>query len=279
MPPQPIRMLLPFAASVDLAGFEGALDAIASGFPGDIGVVVKVFPAGDRVARNESRVLPAASTIKLPILVHLLERVGAAELTLDDRIPIPKEPRVEGSSGVLQELASVRELSVRDLATLMIAVSDNRATNLLLDRLGGTEPVQASIARWRLSETRLARRMMDFEAARAGRENLTSARDLAELLERLNAGGLVGADETRFALDTLGLAQDIAALRRGIPDGVAVEHKTGDLPGGIANDAGIVRAPAGAVIVSAMSRGPSVAAGYDAIAGIARALWAHLGPR
>jgi beta-lactamase class A len=264
---------------VDLAGFERALDDIASGFPGDLGVVVQLLPGGDRVARNESRVFPAASTIKLPILVHLLERVGASELTLEDRVPIPREPRVEGSSGVLQELDSIRELSVRDLATLMIAVSDNRATNLLLDRLGGTDAVQASIARWRLSETRLARRMMDFEAARAGRENFTSARDLAHLLERLDAGGLVGVAETRFALQTLGLAQDIAALRRGIPDGFAVEHKTGDLPGGIANDAGIVRVPAGAVIVSAMSRGASIAAGYDAIAAIARALWAAVGPR
>jgi beta-lactamase class A len=252
------------------------LDDIVSAFPGEMGAVVKMLPDGEAVMRAETRVWPAASTIKVPILVHLLQRAAAGSFDLEERLPIPKGPRVEGSSGVLQELESVHALSVRDLATLMIVVSDNLATNVLLDRLGGPAAVQESVESWRLPDTRIQRRMMDFEAARRGRENLTTPRDLAALFEGLARGSLLGPSETAFALGALGAVQDLAGLRRGIPEETRVEHKTGDLPGAYAHDAGLVRAARGTVLVCAMTHGPSVAEGYDAVAALGRAVWTHL---
>ncbi len=136
---------------------------------------------------NEHLRLPSASLIKLPILAAFWETVEAGRLDPGERVSVPAEAlRVEGT-GVLKALAPGLQPTWSDLATLMITVSDNVATNLIIDRLG-MEAIQGWIDKAGLAETRIERRMMDRAAMSAGRGNWTSAADMEAMLAAYRRG-------------------------------------------------------------------------------------------
>jgi beta-lactamase class A len=198
-------------------------------------VVVRSLAGDDAVEVAAGRAFTAASLIKLPILAAALD----SGLPLGARLPV--RPPAPGS-GILAHLADVADMSVRDLLTLMIAVSDNTATNVLIDRIG-IEEVNAWCARLRLTATVLARRMMDEEARARGLENRTSAADVASVLARLAT--------SPFALAALEAQQFNDRLPRHLPPGFRLAHKTGELAG-VRHDAGIVYPPRGAPVVLAV---------------------------
>jgi beta-lactamase class A len=201
---------------------------------GVLGVVVQ-GATGERAGVNADRTFTAASLITLPVMLALLDGVEAGRWSLDDRLPV--RDRV-GGAGILRDLADVAELSVRDLVTLMIVISDNTAANLLIDRIG-----QTTVADWcgrhGLRDTVLARRMMDAEARGRGEENRTSPADMAKLLDGLVRGTLLGTTMTAFALDVLARQQVRDRLPRDLPDTVRIAHKTGELDG-IRHDVGVI---------------------------------------
>ena len=183
---------------------------------------------------------------------------------------VPAEARVEGT-GVLKALAPGLQPTWSDLATLMITVSDNVATNLVIDRLG-MDAIQAWIDKAGLAETRLERRMMDRTAMSAGRGNWTSAADMEALLSAIAAGTCVSSEassEMRRALE----AQQIQdRLPRRLGDGVRVANKTGNFAD-VIHDAGIVTWPGGTLVIAVLTQG--VRPGWramDAIAEIAAVL-------
>lgn len=204
--------------------------------------------------------VPAASTIKVPILAAVLREVDRGRLRLQCRIPLP--PRRTGGSGVLQSMTGVEELTLADLLTLMIAVSDNTATNAVIETTG-MGPINAFCAELGLRGTVLRRLMMDAEAAARGLENTTTALDQARLLEAL-AGDTVLTEPLRaFAMRALEAQQFNDALPALLPDGARVAHKTGELPG-VRHDVGIITAAGGRrAVVSVLVTGladPSAAA-------------------
>lgn len=215
-------------------------------------------------------VLPSASLIKLPVLAAFWQTVSAGLLDPEERVRVPAHARVEGT-GVLKALAPDLEPTWHDLATLMITVSDNVATNLVIDRLG-LETIQAWIDQAGLADTRLQRRMMDRAAMAAGKHNLTSAADIETLLFAVATGTCVSAHASRQMRRALDAQQIQDRLARRVPETVRVTNKTGNVDD-VVHDAGILMWPGGTLVVAVLTQGVRPAwQAMDAIADIAVAL-------
>ena len=118
------------------ARLQQELQRIASAAPGVAGIAVVDLNSGKRFGVNDGLIFPQGSAIKIPILFELYRRADAGDVRLTDRMPVRKNDQV-GGSGLLQHSADGgSELSLHDLAVAMIVLSDNTATNLLIDRLG-----------------------------------------------------------------------------------------------------------------------------------------------
>jgi beta-lactamase class A len=246
-------------------GVDAEVWSIARHLGGTVGVAAKSLATGERFAFHAQQLFPAASTIKVPILVALLAEVRDGKFDLDEPVSLAG-PRTGG--GILFELPSVEQLSLRDAATLMIIVSDNYATNLVIDRVG-LDRIQARIQEFGFHRTRLRRRMEDRVAAAQGMENVTTPHEMQLLFERLDDGSLLGPDLSRTALEILGRTQDVLGIRRQLPKDLVVQHKTGELDG-VCHDVGIVRHPSAPFVFCAMLKDVNVQQGWDAIAEIAR---------
>jgi beta-lactamase class A len=221
----------------------------------------------------------AASTIKVPILAAVLDEVHAGRLDLAQPNAIP--PQRAGGSGVLHALPYLHTLTLADLLTLMIIVSDNTATNVVIDLIG-MERVNQFCADAGLNGTVLRRKMMDADAVRLGLENTTTAHDQARLLGAIAWGNLLPAPLRAFALQALERQQFNDGLPSLLPDEVTVAHKTGELPG-VRHDAGVITGPNGrqavvAVLVSDIGADASPPSSPSAPLGaVGFAAWRALG--
>jgi beta-lactamase class A len=124
----------PAASRTDTAALRRTLDALADAHRGVVGYAVHNLETGERLSRRGDETFPTASLIKVPILVTVFDLVEQGRLSLDDRLTVLAIDKVPGS-GILQHLHDGNEITVRDAAFLMITISDNTATNLLLDRI------------------------------------------------------------------------------------------------------------------------------------------------
>lgn len=225
----------------------------------EVGVAVRVIAGGQAPASaegwgiGEGLVFPAASTIKLAILVALFRAVDGGRVELERRVAV--EPgAVVGGSGVLAWLEPGLALPVADLAYLMVAVSDNTASNLLLD-LVGIEAVGAAIADLGLNGTAVRRRFLGRLPGSGEPENVTTAGDLVGVLAAIaedRAASAAGCARMRRLLE---LQQDRDGLARRLGEGVVFGGKPGSLPG-LVHDAGWLRSADGsAVAVAVLTRG------------------------
>ncbi|MFN8635951.1 MAG: serine hydrolase [Chloroflexota bacterium] len=250
------------------------IQAVEAGLNGRLAVVVQgVADDAPAVTLHEDAVYSSASIIKLPILWSFFEQVDASQLDPAERWQLADDSRVDGS-GVLKLLQHGADLTLLDLAALMIAVSDNSATNVLIDRLG-LAAIQQSIARLGLTGTGLGRKMYDFEARARGLENVATARDIARLLLRFYRGDGLSAASAAEARRILGGQQLNAGLPARLPYDT-VWHKTGNLPG-LLHDAGwIERDGRAAVVVAFTDQLANDGDGAQALAAIGEAVWSWL---
>ena len=155
------------------AKYQEALDEIAWELPGVMGIAV-IDLADDRVyGANEALVFPQGSAIKVSVLVAMYVRQARGEMDVDQQVPIRAEERVGGSGYIRHFGDGTSSLSLHDLAVLMITVSDNMATNMLIDRVGMGN-VTAIMAELGLPGTRLQRKMVRQEQSARGNENLST---------------------------------------------------------------------------------------------------------
>ncbi|MBI2983910.1 MAG: serine hydrolase [Chloroflexi bacterium] len=207
---------------------------------GRVGAIVIGEDGSEALALDPDGIYPAASVIKLPLVMTLYADAAAGRLSLEERVPVGE--RVDGS-GVLRDLIDVAPMSLRDLAALSMTVSDNTATNRLIERIG-TDRVADRLREWGCSATRLHRGMFDVERKAKGLENLMTPREAASLLMRVlrdtDAGAAPGASVMRL----LGRNTDLLRLGRYLPGDVKLAHKDGwgEDPDPVNNDAGIVTA-------------------------------------
>jgi beta-lactamase class A len=218
------------------ARYQRRLHDVAASVDGVVGYSVLDLTSGERIGSLEHAVFPTASTIKLAIVYELFKQVEEGRVRLDESITLDRSQAV-GGSGILFQLGTPT-MTVKDYATLMVALSDNTATNVLIDRLGMSR-VTARMAALGLGETRLRRKMIDLAAARRGDENVSTPDEIVRLLEIMNTPAKAG----RLQADMIALLETPKAsrLRRGLPPGVATADKPGELEG-VRVDAGIVYA-------------------------------------
>jgi beta-lactamase class A len=214
------------------------LAAIATGLDGVMGYSIVDLTTGDRIERLASEVFPLASTIKLTLLYELFKQADEGRINLDEMRTLDRR-QVVGGDGVLVELTTP-SLSLRDYATLMVVLSDNTATNVLID-IAGMQKVTARMEAAGLPSLKLRRKMIDIEAARRGDENVGTPGDVARLLGMIyRADGL--KKESADALARVLKKPKNTALRRGIGPGIDVADKPGTLDG-VETGAGIVYVP------------------------------------
>ncbi len=160
-------------------------DRVAS-FSGVAGIHLRDLE-GDRVIDiNGNEPFPTASSIKIHLLTALFEMEARGEIDLEERVSVGVENSVPGS-GVTAYLERPAEISWLDVATLMIIVSDNTATNMVIDRIS-IDRMRDFTSRWGLSSTTLARKMQDYEAIAADRENVSTPKEMAQMLKLLIDG-------------------------------------------------------------------------------------------
>jgi len=207
---------------------------------GNIAVFVKDLRTGEEIRINENRVFPAASTIKISIMSELFNRINEGVLDFNDTVEIRENMRT-GGDGILKELEPGHKFTLKELATLMIILSDNMATNILINLLG-MDNINSTIQKLGLPNTRLQRMMMDTQAAREGRENYITASDLASILELIYNGQNINKSYSDIMLDILKRQQVRGRLDLYLPEDIVIAHKTGDLDN-LEHDAGIVYLP------------------------------------
>ncbi|WP_266364973.1 serine hydrolase [Tellurirhabdus rosea] len=183
--------------------------------------------------------LPSASLIKLPIMVEAMEAVRDGRLNPDEIYILQDSDKV-GGSGVLQTYQHRSRIAYRDLITLMMTLSDNTATNILLRDLG-MKAVNDRMRTLGLTQSQLNRMMMDTAAVARGVENYVTARELNGLLVQIYRGQVGTAPLCEQMLDILKRNEDTLTIPRLLPKTVAVAHKTGTLAY-VRGDAGIVYA-------------------------------------
>jgi len=232
----------PSAAEQELLGelhrkLQAELERAVAGFDGVMGIAVKDLAGTEAFTVNADMMFPQASSIKIPVLIELFRQAQTGTVKLAERVEVTKA-MMAGGSGVLQNFGDgASALSLRDLAVLMIVLSDNTATNILIDRVG-MEKVNGMLTHYGLRRTRLQRRMLDTEAQRAGRENLSTPLEMIWLLNLLHQGKILNAENTAAMMEILSYPKN-TPLRRGLPAGVRLANKPGGLTG-VSCDSGIV---------------------------------------
>ncbi|MBI4540888.1 MAG: serine hydrolase [Gemmatimonadetes bacterium] len=165
--------------------FQARIEAIAGDAQGVLGVQILDLTDGARFGVNENLVFPQGSAIKIPILLALYARQAAGELDVNRRVPLRAADRTGGSGFLANFGDGTSELSLHDLAVAMIVVSDNTATNMLIDQIG-MEYVTRLMAELGAANTRLQRKMIRPEESAKGNENLSTPAEAAALMARIH---------------------------------------------------------------------------------------------
>ena len=229
----------------------------------EVWISAKNMDTGGRFALGENQKVRTASTIKLPILCAVYQGVSEGRWKLTDKLVLRDADKVSGS-GIIREFGDGTQLSIRDAAHVMIVVSDNTATNLILDRITA-DYVNECCDRWKLPATRSMRKVrgdgnqlkaptgwskagMLEENKRYGLGSTTPA-EMVSLLERLERGEIVSAEASKEMIAILKRQQLKEGIGRRVEATMPVASKSGSLDA-LRSDVGIVYSPAGRVVIA-----------------------------
>jgi beta-lactamase class A len=277
-------LLLAFTAASQAKStvtIDHRVQAAIQGFPGSVSLFAKNLDTGNSYELRADAPVPTASTIKLPIMVELFAEAEEGKLDWNQKLELTDQDKVSGS-GVLTEFSGADAFPIRDLMHLMIVVSDNTATNLILDRIGGNA-VNQRMAQLGLKQTAVMRKIMQPKlfpngSASPHPEGLTSEgrkpgndrwgfgrscpRDMVVILEKLYRGHLVSKAASGEMISVLKRQQDLQGVGRDMKDTV-VASKSGALDH-LRSEAAIVYSPHGPVAMSiTVNNIPAVDYGVD----------------
>ncbi len=225
-------------------------------FDGLMGVTIVDLTDGRTILQNADRVFPTGSSIKIAILLELYHqeqqaREGAqGKARFNDIYDIDPRVFVDFSSIMEGLTPGVTKITNHDIAQFMIAVSDNTAANVLIDRLG-MENVNAILRSLGLTKTMLRRHMMDFEATKRGDENVSTPREMARLLQLIYEGKALNKELTAEFIKQLSTLKE-SEIPHDLPEGVQVANKPGNLKG-VRTDSGIVFAKNRPFVITVMT--------------------------
>lgn len=250
------------------------IEEIARELGGTVGVAVRDVRGGKALDFHAHERFPSASVIKVPILVELMARVEAGELRLDATTVLEDAAKTPGS-GVLSMLHAGLSLTLDDLAHLMITVSDNTASNMLIDLLG-CDRINTRLSGLGLEQTRLGRKFYDFEARDRGLDNWATAGELADLLVGIEQRRVVSPAACERMLAIMRKQQLDGKIPRLLPPDTPVANKTGSISNA-SHDIGIIYAPSGPLALAVLTQNadsPAVAeGGIRHIARLVYQLW------
>src|SRR5262249_14919005 len=260
-----------------LGKLEAEIHDVDARLDGVLGVAIQDLKTGETILLNPDEIFPQASSIKIAVLAELYHQndqslSGAnGKARLSDLYTMRAEDLVSGSDIFSGLTPGVTLLTNRDLAIMMVAVSDNSATNVLIDRLG-LESVNAYLESQGLHATRLRRKMMDLDAAKQGRENVATPREMMTLLAKIYDGKLLSKESTADFLKVLSTHKESAMLR-GLPYDAVAANKPGELEA-VRTDSGIVFAKDRPFVLCVMTAYlKRERDGEDTISRIAAAAW------
>ena len=231
------------------AKLETQMGNVAERLNGVMGYAIKDLSSGETFLRLPDTVFPQASSIKLTVLLELMRQAQEGKLSLDERHTLRRsEMTVGDTQPILTMLGDgTVTLSLRDLAIFMVVLSDNTATNILIDRLG-MDNINEGVMRLGLKETKLRRHMIDLEAARKGNENVSTPREMLTLIEKVHSGEVIDAAHTKEYFDLLRLPKE-SEFHKALPEDVSIADKPGALEG-VRCDTGLIDIPGHPFIMS-----------------------------
>ena len=231
------------------AKLETRLANVVDHLDGVMGYAIKDLSTGESFLRLPDTVFPQASSIKLTILLELMRQAQEGKLSLDEKHTLRRSEMTRGDTEPILTMLGdgTVTLTLRDLAIFMVVLSDNTATNILIDRLG-MDNINAGVMRLGLKETKLRRHMIDLEAAKKGNENVSTPREMLTLLEKVNAGQALDAARTKEYFDLLRLPKD-SEFHKALPEDVSIADKPGALEG-VRCDTGLIDIPGHPFIMS-----------------------------
>lgn len=265
------------------SGMISAIQDFTAHTCGVVGVAAKHLKTGKRFSHNAEAVFFTASTLKVPLLVELYRQVDAGIIDMNERIDLTDALRVPGS-GVLKELASGLQPTVHDLAMLMIIISDNTATDILYNRVGGDNinntmqqlglththipmpcrellygitglEVENPAHTYQLASNRLKNRefVLEGDGFSEDKSDVSSPNDMCRLLELIYDGDILSSRSREAVLDILKRQQLSTVIPHALPAGTVVAHKTGSYHT-VRCDVGIVFSPTGPYTVAIMAK-------------------------
>jgi beta-lactamase class A len=231
------------------ATLETQLTSLAGRLNGVMGYAIKDLTTGETFLRLPDTVFPQASSIKLTILLELLRQAQEGKLSLDEKHTLRRsEMTVGDTEPILTQLGDgTVSMTLRDLAVFMVVLSDNTATNILIDRLG-MDNINSGVMRVGLKETKLRRHMIDLDAARKGDENVSTPREMMTLLEKIRAGQALDAAHTKEYFDLLKLPKE-SLFHKALPEDAPIADKPGALEA-VRCDTGLIDIPGHPFIMS-----------------------------
>lgn len=256
-------LVLPYRAGADEQALQARVNKTISGFPGTLTLYAKNLKTGARFSLSGEQPVRTTSTIKLAIMVECFAEAGEGKLKLSDPLTLKGNEKVSGS-GILQELSDGISLPLRDVVDLMIVLSDNTATNLILERVGGNA-VNQRMASLGLTQTRVMRKILGDgsklksevsgvtdEGAKAENKKWgigrSSPREMVALLEKLYRGELINKAASDDMLEILKRQRDRNGIGRDMKD-VTIASKSGALEH-LRSDVGIIYSKNGPIAMA-----------------------------
>lgn len=254
-----LTLLLLAPSLVPAANLADSLRQRIGDFPGTVSLFAKNLDTGVAIGIREAEPVRTASTIKLPIICTVFDAVAHGKAKWTDMVTVTRENKVSGTGIIASEISDGVQLPLRDVANLMIVLSDNTATNLILDRFPA-DSVNAYLDTIGIKTTRSMRKILGDGPARgysaAGKlpENgkygigKSTPHDMVAILEKLDSGEIVSPESSKEILAIMGRCQDSNGIRRRLP-GLKIANKTGALDA-LRSDVGIVYSPGGRIAMA-----------------------------
>jgi beta-lactamase class A len=240
---------------------QDSLKARIGDFQGTVTLYAKNLDTGATVGIREAEPVRTASTIKLPILCAVFDQVAQGKVQWDEKLTVVKELKASGSGVIASEFADGVQIPLSDAAHLMIVLSDNTATNMVLDRVNA-DTVNAYLDKIGITTTRAMRKILGGQneallgRSAAGKlpENqkyglgMSTPRDMVTILEKLDRGEIVSAEASKEILAILKRCQDGNGVRRRL-SGMTIANKTGALDA-LRSEVALVNSPAGKIAMA-----------------------------
>lgn len=230
-----VNLMVNIKETYERAGLKNRLLSLAEEYKRiKPAVYVWEYEHGTYVDINANEPYPAASIIKVPVLIEMFREIEAGKFTLNDTMVLEDYYRASGS-GKLQYSQGGIAHTMDYLAKIMIQNSDNSSTNMIMSKIGGMPELNRAIRRWGLTTTRVNNWLPDLDGT-----NITTARELARMFYNIDSTNIVNSESKKYIANYLSHVKNNRLLQAGLPKEAILLHKTGDI-GFMLGDAGIVK--------------------------------------